>query len=103
MSKGKTPQRLHLDRRAETILATAGGWSDDDLLTTPQMADHLGTSKQWLELGRSKGYGPPYLPLAPQIVRYRFGDGREWLKQRQYLRTADYPGEDRRRKTVSVK
>lgn len=52
-------RRLHLDKRAETLVAIAPEGSDDDLLSTVQIAGWLGVTAQWVELGRAKGYGPP--------------------------------------------
>lgn len=53
------PSRHHLDRRAADL--AIGDGDDDELLSTKAMATWLGTSEQWLEIGRSKGWGPPYL------------------------------------------
>jgi len=88
----KPTDRLHLDKRAEAIaVAVPPEASDDDLLTTLQVANWFGVSTQWLEIGRVKNYGPPWLRVAPQMIRYNRGALREWLKQRAYRSTADYP------------
>jgi predicted DNA-binding transcriptional regulator AlpA len=82
------PVRHHLDRRAADIASVAG--DDDELLTTNQMATWLGVSTQWVEIGRHKGYGPPFERLGPKLIRYRRGKTRAWLDARTHSRTAEY-------------
>jgi predicted DNA-binding transcriptional regulator AlpA len=84
------PRRHHLDRHAEAIIEAAASGSDDDLLTTEEMAAWFRTSKEWLEIGRYKGYGPKFIKLAPQVVRYRRGDVKAWLLDRVHARTSEY-------------
>ena len=48
----------HLDRRVKQIVALDTDNDDDDLLTTEQVAEWFGVSTQWLEIGRSNGWGP---------------------------------------------
>jgi hypothetical protein len=43
----------------------------DELLDTKSVAALLHVSTQWLEIGRCKGYGPPYERLGPRLIRYR--------------------------------
>ena len=62
----------------------------DQLLTTSDLAELLGVSCQWVEIGRHRGYGPPFVRLAPRVVRYRRGDLRVWFEQRQHQHTAEY-------------
>jgi predicted DNA-binding transcriptional regulator AlpA len=93
-----TGRRLHLDRRVEAIIAATGEGSDDDLLTTLQVANWLGTSPQWVELGRAKGYGPPFMRIAPQVVRYKRSAILAWLKDREFTRTSEYRADRARRK-----
>jgi len=83
-------RRLHLDKRAETLITTAPEGSDDDLLTTPQLAAWLGTSRQWVELARAKGYGPPFVKLAPKAIRYNRRVVIAWLREREHKCTAEY-------------
>ena len=85
-SKTKT---LHIDKRADSILATTAG-DDDNLLSTPEMAAWLGCSTQWLEIGRNKGYGPPFERLSPRMIRYRRGKVRAWLNERSHRSTSEY-------------
>ena len=86
-SDGRT---LHLDKRAGMLLANAPEGSDDELLTSQQLANWLGTSRQWVELGRAKGYGPPFVKLAPCVVRYKRSAIVEWLSKREHKSTAEY-------------
>lgn len=85
--------RLHLDKRAADIAALPDSTGNpDDLLNTYEMADWLGVSRQWLEIGRCHGYGPPFIKIAPKLVRYRRKDVLEWLQTRIHLSTASYVG-----------
>ena len=84
-----TGQRRHIDRRAHKIVAADIG-ADDELLDTRQLADWLGVSTQWVEIGRSKNYGPKYTKVGPRQIRYRRGDVLRWLKSRTYNCTAEY-------------
>jgi predicted DNA-binding transcriptional regulator AlpA len=78
--------RHHLDRRIDQISSSpCAAGSDDDLLTTKEMARWLGVSVQWLETGRMKGWGPPFLKLGPKMIRYHRGSGRQWLQSREAL------------------
>lgn len=86
------PKTLHLDKRASAILASSAG-DDDDLLSTRQMAMWLQVSEQWLEIGRHRGYGPPFERLGPRLIRYRRGKARKWLDQRSHFSTAEYRDE----------
>jgi predicted DNA-binding transcriptional regulator AlpA len=76
------------NRAAEVLAATDG--SDDDLLNTRELAAWLQVSAIWCEIGRSKGYGPPFIRLSPTCVRYRRGAVRAWLQQRSHTSTSEY-------------
>jgi predicted DNA-binding transcriptional regulator AlpA len=65
--------------------------SDDDMLTTEEVAKWLGVSVQWLEIGRCKGYGPPFVKLSTRAIRYRRGAVKQYLCEREYASTAEYP------------
>jgi hypothetical protein len=82
------PKHHHIDKRAADIAAVPG--DDDELLSTSQMAVWLGVSTQWLEIGRHKGYGPPFERLGPKLIRYRRGKTRKWLDARTHSRTSEY-------------
>jgi predicted DNA-binding transcriptional regulator AlpA len=79
-----------LDRRAPYIAGLAVGADPDKLLDTKQLAEWLGMSVQWLEIGRCNRYGPPYKRLGQKAVRYRVGDVLEWLEERSHKSTAEY-------------
>jgi hypothetical protein len=111
--KGKTkrskPQhehstgRLHLDKRAQQLVATAfDDEQPDDLLTTRQVAAWFGVSIQWLEIGRGKSYGPPFLRMGNNVIRYHRGKCKAWLQTRMHASTAEYASKaDRRTKPRS--
>jgi hypothetical protein len=80
----------HLDRRALALIEAANLGTDDELMTTAQVAVWFGVSEEWLEIGRTKGWGPPFLRLSPRRVRYRRGTTKEWLRERAYRSTAGY-------------
>jgi predicted DNA-binding transcriptional regulator AlpA len=79
----------HIDRRAAAIVSADAG-ADDELLSTPELANWLGVSTQFLDIGRSKGYGPPFQKISPRMVRYRRGDVLAWLRSRTFGSTAEY-------------
>lgn len=55
----------------------------DGLLDQRQAAARLGLpSARTLEAWRRRGYGPPFLPLSPRLVRYRASDLDQWLAAR---------------------
>lgn len=84
------PTKHHLDRRAHKLVDEDAGASDDDLLTTLEVATWLGISTQWLEIGRMKGYGPQFTRVAPRSIRYTRGNVRKYLKSRTHASTAEY-------------
>jgi hypothetical protein len=84
------PGRHHLDRRAIALIEEATLRTDDELMATPNVALWLRVSPEWLEIGRCKGWGPPFIKLSPRRVRYRVGDVKKWLAERRYRCTAEY-------------
>ncbi|WP_407189139.1 helix-turn-helix transcriptional regulator [Bradyrhizobium centrosematis] len=88
------PKFLLLDRRAQQIANMAIGADPDILLDTRQTADWLGVSVPWLEIGRSKGYGPPFRKISAKLIRYRVGDLIQWLESRKHKSTAEYQAEE---------
>jgi predicted DNA-binding transcriptional regulator AlpA len=99
MTKAKTspkarvrhqPNFLLLDRRALHIANLGIGADPELLIDTKQVAEWLGVSVQWAEIGRSRGYGPPYKKLGRKSIRYRVGDILIWLEDRSHKSTADY-------------
>ena len=59
-------------------------------MPTVRVAVWLGVSPEWLEIGRSKGWGPPFIRLSPRRVRYRRGDVKRWLEGRAHRHTGEY-------------
>lgn len=59
-----------------------------EYMNTKQAADYLGFSHQFLEIGRHKGYGPPYLKF-PQAVKYRRCDLDAWAEQHLRQHTSE--------------
>ena len=87
----RRPSRHHLDRRADRLIEDGSTGQPDDLLSTVKLAKWLGTSTQWLEIGRSRGYGPTFIRISPRMVRYRRKDVLKWLAERSYHSTGEYP------------
>jgi predicted DNA-binding transcriptional regulator AlpA len=97
------PRRHHLDRFADRIAENGDGdGKPDDLLTTRALAVWLGVSEEWLEIGRRArdGYGPRFIKLARNIVRYRRSDVLDWLEKRSRMSVSGYakPAKRRRRR-----
>jgi hypothetical protein len=88
------PRRLHLDKRAPKLISLAPGRGPDELLSTRQVADWLGVSTQWLEIGRHKGYGPRFVRLSPRKVRYRHDAVLSFLRERTFQSTSGYAAID---------
>lgn len=82
-------RRHHLDRHASRLAESGGGYPDD-LLSTRAVADWLGVSIQFLEIGRSRGYGPKFIRVAPARIRYRHSDVIVWLEERTFASTSQY-------------
>ena len=98
------PKHLHLDRRAARLAAEGADARPDDLLTTKAVAAWFGVSVSWLEIGRSKGYGPPFIRVAPRRIRYRRSSVLAWLAEREHRCTIEYdhhPGGPGRPKKAS--
>jgi predicted DNA-binding transcriptional regulator AlpA len=83
------PEKFHIDKRADQIVATTVG-DDDDLLDTRDTAKWLGVSEQWLEIRRHHGGGPKFVQLSPRQIKYRRKEVLAWLKRRSYASTAEY-------------
>jgi predicted DNA-binding transcriptional regulator AlpA len=86
--RGPPPRKFHFDKRIDSIVDAPGG--DDDLLTAAEVAAWLGVSVQWVDIGRSEGYGPPFQKLGDRLVRYHRGAVRAWLLARTHYSTAEY-------------
>ncbi len=57
-------------------------------LTTSEAADYLRMSKQFLEIARHRGDGPPYIKLS-RAVRYHRPSLDQWMLERQRNHTAE--------------
>lgn len=78
-------RKHHIDRRARVALDHISGGDPEELLNTHEAAAILGCSRQFLEIGRCRGYGPSYLKMSPRMVRYRRCDIAAWLKGREVV------------------
>jgi len=100
-SKNKCrPRQHHLDRRAARLFDEGSTGQPDDRRSTAELAGWLGVSNQWLEIGRSRGYGPKFVRIGPRRVRYRRNDVLEWLAERSYQCTSEYPNSAEQLATV---
>ncbi len=85
------PRRHHIDKRAGALAAEiAAGGDPDELLSDSQLAELSGLSVQFFQIGRVKGYAPPFIRLSPRRVRTRRRDYTRWLEDRTHLRTSEY-------------
>ena len=85
------PDSHRLDKRADQLIkygAAAG--APDDLLTTTELAAWLRCSVIWLEVGRSKGYGPSFIRTGANRICYRRDAVVAWLASRTYASTLQY-------------
>jgi hypothetical protein len=96
------PKRHNLDRHAQKIIAENIDADDDELLTTREVADWFRVSEEWLEIGRSKNYGPKFTRVGPHMIRYRRGDCRKFLQARTHSSTAEYSRRARRVEQVEA-
>jgi predicted DNA-binding transcriptional regulator AlpA len=80
----------HLDKRAHDLIARGAPQDPDQLLSTIEVAQWLGCSRQWLELQRMKGGGPQFLRISRRRIRYRRSDVAGWLSQRAHSQTGEY-------------
>lgn len=67
--------------------------SDEQLITTYQLASMLSVSVAILKKARVSGDGgPPFIKLGKRTVRYRLGDVRTWLAAKPMVRsTSELP------------
>jgi hypothetical protein len=56
-----------VDPRVGQIVSASEGLPDE-LIDSKKLAEWLGMSLQWVEISRSKGYGPPFVRLTIQMV-----------------------------------
>ena len=58
-----------------------------EYMDTKDTAAYLRVSRQWLEIGRSKGYGPPFIKPgngSGGIVRYKRSEIDRWMLDHQH-------------------
>ncbi len=60
-------------------------------LTTPEAAEYLRVSRQFLEIARHRGDGPPYIKLS-RAVRYHRPSLDDWMLKHQRRHTAEGEG-----------
>jgi hypothetical protein len=73
------------DRGADQLDPLAGRSA---YLTTSEAANYLRMSKQFLEIARHRGDGPPYIKLA-RAVRYHRPALDQWMLERHRNHTAE--------------
>jgi predicted DNA-binding transcriptional regulator AlpA len=84
----RPPEHHHLDRKAfDLAVAGAAAGPPDELINTTTLAEWLGVSTQWVEIGRSKDWGPPHLKLGPSRIRYLRSSVIAWLREREHEST----------------
>jgi hypothetical protein len=83
------PIKHHLDRRASQLKEFCEG-SSDELLSTRELAAWLGVSTQFLEIGRTKNYGPRFIRQSSRRIRYMRRDVLAWLDERTFSCTSEY-------------
>ncbi|MET4103557.1 putative DNA-binding transcriptional regulator AlpA [Roseovarius sp. MBR-78] len=67
-------------------------FTDDRLLTRPEVHTHFGLTQRFLEVAAVKGNGPPFIKLG-RAVRYRCGDIRDWIEARRVASTSQEVGQ----------
>jgi predicted DNA-binding transcriptional regulator AlpA len=82
-------RKHYIDKRADVVIDASKG-DGDELLHTKETAKWLGVSTQWLEIGRSRGYGPTYTRVSARTVRYKRSDVLAWLETRKHQCTKEY-------------
>lgn len=63
----------------------------DRLLSRPEVEDHFGLSRRFLEVAAVRGDGPPMIKIG-RSVRYRVGDLLEWIEARRVTSTSQEVG-----------
>jgi predicted DNA-binding transcriptional regulator AlpA len=79
----------HNDRWAHQRIDQVNN-TESEIYTTFQLADMIQVSVAWLEIGRSRGYGPKFIRISPRMVRYSRTDVVKWLESRAHQHTAEY-------------
>ncbi len=58
-------------------------YRDDDMLSRVQLAAALNVSTRTIDKWIAEGTAPPYTRLPGGMLRWRWGDVLEWLRQRR--------------------
>jgi hypothetical protein len=82
MSVAPFPRTHHLDKYAADFIPRLAERDPNELLTTEAVSRLLHVSIQWLEIGRIRDYGPPWVKVGPRMVRYPNGKLVKWLVAR---------------------
>lgn len=82
--------------RVDTLVDENEG-SPNELLSVAETASWLGVSSAYLDIGRAKGYGPPFKHLGARNIRYQRSDVVAWLKSRTFTKMPDGLGRSRTR------
>lgn len=94
---GYVPQAHFIDKCAGELAASLEqdtAASGDAVWSAKTCAKKLNKSPIWLAIGRSRGYGPPFVKLGTRAIGYRPEAVIAWLRSREYHTTKDYPGHD---------
>ena len=67
-------------------------FTDDRLLSRPEVQTHFGLTQRFLEVSAVRGNGPPFIKLG-RSVRYRVGDVRAWIEARRVASTSQEVGQ----------
>ncbi|MFA8386642.1 MAG: helix-turn-helix transcriptional regulator [Pelagibaca sp.] len=67
-------------------------FTDDRLLSRPEVQTYFGLTQRFLEVAAVKGNGPPFIKLG-RAVRYRVGDVRAWIEARRVASTSQEVGQ----------
>lgn len=74
--------KFHLDRRAAVLVGIVKAGDPNELLTSPELADLLGVSIQFIEARVRENNGPRSNLIPPRLRRFRRGDVGAWLRER---------------------
>jgi predicted DNA-binding transcriptional regulator AlpA len=80
--------RLLIDSRAHQLIHV--DFHPEATLSTKEVAAWLGVSVQFLEIARTRDYGPKFVRITKRLVRYRVIDVIDWLKSRTHACTSEY-------------
>ena len=86
----QTSKSHHIDKRADGVAAQIIGLDPNALLCTKEVATLFGVSPKWLEIGRHRGYGPPFIRISARRIRYKTADLIAWLEERKHRSTSEY-------------